>query len=103
MKTIKLTLAVAVLAIGTTAFAFTGHTDPEKKPVEQTTYYYANMGNGFYKQISVSEADPSEHCNDSDFNHCIVTSATNVSTFTLGLNAPNDLTPVPGSFNALYQ
>ena len=103
MKTIKLTLAMAALALGATAFAFSGHTDPVK-PTKETTYYYRNNGGGVYSQISASEADPNEHCGEiSDPNLCIVTSATNTSTFTLGPGAPTDLAPVPGAGNYLYQ
>ena len=63
MKTIKLTLAMAALALSATAFAFSGHTDPVK-PTKETTYYYANNGGGLYTQISAAQAIPAEHCGD---------------------------------------
>ena len=94
---------MAALALSATAVAFSGHTDPEKKLDPPTTYYYGNTGGGVYVQISAANAVPEEHCFDEDPNTCIVTSATNTSTFTLGVNAPGDLAPYPGSGPALYQ
>lgn len=102
MKTIKLTLAMVALALGATVFAFSGHTDPVK-PVKETTYYYKNTGGGAYVQISSSQADPSLHCDEPDDNYCILQSSSNLGSFTLGVNAPGDITPANGSDRALYQ